>query len=103
MRYKLTDLNSWPLRKNQEPIFDSTNDAFLYAQLICDLQEKQDLLRAYRKAIYRALKYLREKDNPNLDRMMNLAVRAQFLRECLEECQRINNEKFNTNGWNPTK
>lgn len=98
MIYPLTDLNCWPLRDNGEPIFQSTNDAFLYAQLIYDLPEKQDLLDTYRHRAFSVLKFIREGKDPDLQAMMDLAVRAQSFRECLEECQRIKAEKVNTPG-----
>lgn len=95
MIYPLTDLNCWPLRENGEPIFQSINDAFLYAQLIYDLPEKQNLLHAYRDRTFNVLKFTREGNDPDLQAMMDLAVRAQFFRECLEECKRIKTEKLN--------
>ena len=95
MVYPLTDLNSWPLRDNREPIFQTTNDAMFYAQLICNLPEKQDLIDAYRHRVHQRLKSERERNVPNFDRMMDLAVRAQFFRECLDECKRIEEEKLN--------
>lgn len=98
MTYKLTDLNSWPVTDNGQPILKSTNEAMFYAQLIYDRGDYQHVLSGYRALIYRQLKAMRESENPDLDYMMGLAVKAQFCRECLEECQRIKDEKFNTPG-----
>lgn len=95
MVYPLTDLNGWPLRDNGEPIFQTANDAMFYAQLIYDLPEKRDLLDAYIHRTHGLLQYERGSIDPDWDRLMELAVRAQFFRECLEECKRIEQEKLN--------
>lgn len=98
MIFPITDLNSWPLDLVGWPIFKSTNEAFLYAQLIYNDTGKQERLPYFREVLYAELKREREKKEPNFDHMMELAVRAQFYRECLSECQRIKDEKFNTPG-----
>lgn len=95
MIYALTDLNTWPLRTNGEPILNNTNEAFLYAQFIHDHFPRQAKLIRCKRATYRTLKKLRESTNPDFDLMMHLACRAQFFRECLEECQRIKEENLN--------
>lgn len=95
MIYPLTDLNSWPLRDNEEPIFQTSNDAIFYAQFIWDLPEKQKIMDGYRKRTYALLKFERQRAPQNWDRMMDLAVRAQFFRECLEECHRIRYQEHN--------
>lgn len=95
MRDNLSDLVNWPNRGNGQPILKSTNEAFLYAQLIYNDLRRQDDLVKYRQQVYKQLKVERERKKPNLQNMMDKAVRAQFFRECLEECQRIRDEKFN--------
>lgn len=96
MSKDMTIVPAWPTRSSGAPILKTTNDAFLYAQLIYKRKDKQYALASYRQQTYRILKQVRENENPDLDYMMELAVRAQFYRECLEECQRIKDEKFNT-------
>lgn len=86
------DLASWPLNLIGWPIFTSTNDALLYAQLICYDPDKQDNLVRYRQETYQELKREREKKNPDLNHMMDLAVTAQFYREAYMEASRINGE-----------
>lgn len=98
MIYPITDLNSWPLDLVGHPVLKTSNEAILYAQLIYNDTDKQAHLPHYRKEMHTELKREREKKEPNLDYMMDLAMRAQFYRECLEECQRIKDEKFNTPG-----
>lgn len=89
MIYPLTDLNSWPLRRPWDPIFKTTNDAFIYAKLIFDLEKFQKPLTFFRQQTRRAYDHENEKENPDYDRLLVLAVRAQFYRECLEEVERI--------------
>ena len=93
MRDNISDLAMWPRRRNGQPIFKSTNEAFLYAQLIYDTPPKKADLIIYRQEVYKQLKVQRDRKKPNLQNMMDLAVRAQFYRECLEECHRIEEEK----------
>lgn len=101
MIYPITDLNSWPLDLVGWPVLKTTNEALLYAQLIYNDTHKQEHLPYYRKELYAQLKCEREKKEPDFDYMMDLAVRAQFYRECLEESQRIRLEKVNTPGGQP--
>lgn len=92
MRDVISDLANWPRRRNQEPIFKSTNEAYLYAQLIFDKPEKQTGLTSYRENTYRQLALERSKKKPNFTTMIALAARAHFYRECLDEVDRIKKE-----------
>jgi len=92
MIYPLTDLNSWPLMENGQPFLKTSNEALLYAQLIYERPDKQKHLAICRAGIHKAIYQERDNKDPNFDIMMILAARAQFYRECLEECQRIKNE-----------
>lgn len=92
------NLALWPLRKNGEPIFTCSEDAIYYAHLVYDKIERLDQLRRLRKKAYFDIGYERSKRNINYDRIFDLAVRAQFYRECLEEVQRINDGKFELPG-----
>lgn len=93
MRDIISDLANWPRRINQEPIIKSTNEAYLYAQLIYDDQAKQNGLTSYRDATYKRLAEHRSKKIPNFTIMIDLASRAHFYKECLDEIQRIKEEK----------
>lgn len=95
MRDNISDLANWPKRRNGQPFLNSTNESYLYAQLIYDNPPKKADLIIYRQEVYKQLKAERERKKPNLQTMMDKAVRAQFFRECLEECQRITDENFN--------
>lgn len=94
MKAIVSDLANWPVRKSNEPVFFCTNDALLYAQLIFDKQDKQDWLTICRSNAYAQLSIERKRQHPNYHRMMDLAVRAQFFREALQEVQRINDEGY---------
>jgi len=86
------NLNTWPRRKNGEPIFRTTNDAIFYAQLASRKESLVTELHEYRAKAYRDLANQRTKKNPNLDNLMEYAVKAQMFRECYEEIERINGE-----------
>jgi hypothetical protein len=95
MTTTITDLANWPTKRDFQPILNSTKEALLYAQLIHRHIQKQTDLASYRELTYKLLSVERRRPTPDLQRMMNLAVRAQLFRECLEECQRITNDKSN--------
>lgn len=86
------DLANWPLNLIGWPIFTTTHDAFLYAQLVYDDPDKQAHLIRYRQETYAELKREREKKDPDLQHMMDLAVTAQLYREAYKEASRINHE-----------
>lgn len=98
MRDNISDLVRWPKTRAGEPILKSTNEAFLYAQLISAEPDKQQDLCHYRVDTYKKLKAERKRLKPNINNMFALAVRAQFFREAFEECLRINDENSNTTG-----
>lgn len=93
-------LDMWPLRVNGEPIFTCTEDAVYFAHLINDRIEWIDKLTRLRKKAYFEIGIQRSKLHPGYQRMMDLSVRAQFYRECLEEVKRINegNQNVQTTG-----
>jgi len=78
MRDVISDLANWPRRRNQEPIFQSTNEAYLYAQLIYDKPEKQTALTSYRENTYKQLSIERSKKKLNFNTMLDLTARAHF-------------------------
>lgn len=94
MKPTIKRLEQWPRLKNHQPILRSTNEALLYAQLIAEDQDEQAKLQFYRNDCYIKLRWERRRKDPNLDHMFMLAFKAQMFRECLEECQRINNEPY---------
>lgn len=92
MRTLIMSLSNWPRRKNNEYIFQSTEEAFFFANLALD---KPDVISSLKRAMVLArvsVNNERTRGTPNLQRMMDLAVKAQFFRECLEEIDRIKKE-----------
>lgn len=94
MKDTITDLANWPLNLIGWPILTSSKDALLYAQLIHDDRDKQAHLIRYRQETYAELKRERDKKDPDLQHMMDLAVTAQFYRESFMEAARINSESL---------
>ena len=92
MKIRITDLTQWPRTKNGSPIFTCSEEAIFFAHLIFkDETERLKLVHLRRKALF-DLKVMRAKATPNYQRMMDLAVKGQFYRECLEEVERIEKE-----------
>jgi hypothetical protein len=90
--YHAFTLDSWPRRKRGDLIFTSTEEAFYYAYIVEDRVSAYDLLRKWRTNTYQDIKAAREKRVINFDRLFDLAVRAQFYREAMEEISRLNSE-----------
>jgi len=103
MRDNISDLANWPKTRGGEPIFKSTNEALLYAQLVFQEPDKQQDLCHYRVNTYKQLKAERERKKPNIDRIFGLAVRAQFFREAFMECLRIQDELHQVGGGQPNE
>lgn len=79
----------WPRRKSGEILFNTTNEAFIYAHLIFD---NKALVDEMQQSLYTArdeLAILAGRENHDLDIHMQVAVKAQMFRECLEEVMRI--------------
>jgi len=88
------DFTTWPRTKAGAPLFTCTEDAIFYAHLIMDMVSERTKIAKLRQRALSDLKVMRANKYPNLQRMMNLAVKGQFYRECLEEVDRIENENF---------
>jgi len=85
---------NWPRTNAGDPIFTCTEQAIYFAHLVSDKIEIIDLLKRLRKTVYVDIGLQRSKITPNFQRMMDLAVKAQFYRECLEEITRINDSQY---------
>jgi len=88
----IMSLDRWPRRKTGEYIFQSTEEAFFFANLALG---KPDVISNLKRSMVLArvaVNNERTRGTPNLQRMMDLAVKAQFFRECLEEVDRIKKE-----------
>lgn len=82
----------WPRRRSGEVIFKTTNQAIFYANLIAYNKRLVDAIDLYRRQARRDLMAERQKPDPNYDKLMELAVKGQMFRECLDEVKRIKQE-----------
>lgn len=86
---KSTTLGTWPKSDSNEPIFNNTGDALLYAALIYNFPEKQGYLFSLRVAYEKATAALLDAAEPDFDLASACAFKCQVFRECLEECKRL--------------
>jgi len=89
-QFNACTLESWPRMKSGDVIFQSTEDAIYYANLVDDRLAAYELLKKWKKKANFDIGLERFKPNPKLNKVYDLAVRAQFYRECMEEIQRLN-------------
>jgi len=83
-------LDNWPRRGRGDIIFKDTHEAIYYAHLVDDRVSTYHLIEKWRRNTLQDLEAIKTRRPLNFDRMMDLAVRSQFYRECMEEIQRIN-------------
>jgi len=83
----------WPRRKNHEIIFKTPYQAIFYANLIASNKRLVDEVDLWRRQARRELIAERQKTDPNYDTLMEIAVKGQFFRECLDEVNRIREEQ----------
>jgi len=86
---RLDRAKKWPRRRSGEILFNTTHEAIVFAHLIFDNKAMVDEVE---KCLYGAreeLRIMRQRKKPNLDRLMEIAVKAQMFRECLEEVMSI--------------
>jgi len=93
MKPIISRLDNWPKDRRAFPIFTCTEDALLYANLSDNDKDTHATIKICREDTLIKLRHERHRKQPSLQRMMDLAVRAQLFRECLEECDRIKEEK----------
>jgi hypothetical protein len=91
-------LDNWPRRRRADLIFRSTEEAFYYANIVEDRLTAYTLLSKWRINTYQDIEALKKKKPLNFDKLFDLAVRAQFFREAMEEIQRLNDGKFELPG-----
>lgn len=82
----------WLKTPNGRPRLTTTNDAIFYARLVYDDDQAIYELKSHHAELREKMKELSQKDEPDLDNMMEIAVQAQLFRECLEEVKRIKEE-----------
>ncbi|MBA7494740.1 hypothetical protein ES702_05317 [subsurface metagenome] len=86
-------LKDWPKRLNSEPILTTSNDAVFYAQVAYRNPDAVNTLKEWREKAHKDLLNERSKIHPNLDRLMQYALKAQFFRESFMEILRIQDEE----------
>ena len=94
MKPIISDLANWPRTTKGQPIFKCSEEANFYANLIFDNEKEIKLIRNAMENARQDVHAMRAKGNANFNTMMHLAVKGQFFRECLEELDRIHNDKF---------
>jgi len=86
--------HSWQKDEEGVPVFRSTNDAHAYAHLIVDDEYACERMKILKKSIYDELDIARDKGRLSLQELLNMACRCQLFRECVEEIQRIQDERI---------
>lgn len=94
MKVTIADLANWPRTTKGEPIFKWSEEANFYANLIFDNEKEIKLIRKAMENARQDVHAMRAKGSKNFNRIFHLAVKSQFYRECLEELDRIHNNKF---------
>jgi len=85
---------SWQKDGEGIPIFRNTNDAHAYAHLIVDDSFSCNRMKLYKTSAYGELDSAREAGHVSLQGLLNMACRCQLYRECIEEIERIKNERI---------
>ena len=93
----LERLKAWPRNLAGEPIFKTSEDAIFYAVLIFDKPARVQRIKKVRRTSLFDVGHRRKNPNPDLDILMQLAVKGQFARECLEEVDRLKNQLYQLN------
>lgn len=83
---------SWLKNKNGTPRFTTNNDPLFYARLVYDDAPKIVELNVYYAELREKFKELSQKDEPDLDNLMHIAVQAQFFNDCIKEIKKIREE-----------
>lgn len=85
-------LETWPRNMKGEAILKTSEQAIFYAVLIYTNKPYISEIRKIRKKAIQEVRDLKKKPNLNYDRLMQLACKAQFARECLEEVERLQDQ-----------
>lgn len=87
----IIDFKDWPRDDGGCPDFTSAEDAKFYAQLIAENLSSFIMLIGFRRNFLEDLRIYGSFSDPNIQAFHNLAVKAQLIRECIEEVIRIRN------------
>lgn len=93
----LNKVSNWPRNIAGEPIFKTSENAIYYAMLIFDKPARvKEIVKLRRTSLF-DIGRRRRLPNVDLDILMQLAVKSQFARECLEEVERLKNKVYQLN------
>lgn len=95
MREKQDIINTWPRTRSGQVILVSSLEAISYAQLLPHNTKAIHEIKTNREAVRTELKQRRQRVDVDYNRLMTLACRSAFYRQCLDELDRITNEKSN--------
>lgn len=87
-------LLDWPRNEKGEVIFRNTHEAYFYATMFRSCMELMEEIKGLLEITKRDLHLEREKPTPNRNRMILLACRHQFYKECIDEANRLLQEQY---------
>jgi hypothetical protein len=92
MTTKMLPIAHWPRDDNGELVITSTGESQILAHVITGDHVTIGRVKRWRREALKKIEFM--KVNPPVDyqEMMNIATRAQLLRECIEEVGRLNGE-----------
>jgi len=89
-KFHAYNLSDWPRNGRGEVIFTSTNEALYYAGIVEDRLATYNFLKKWRLNARQNFDHLKALKGCSHDRLFDLAVKAQFYREAMEELERLN-------------
>lgn len=92
MRTIIVSLDNWPMNKSGEYIFQDTPQALYFANIAFGKPGVIANLKRVKSLARKALQIDRKAGFPNSQRTMQLSLKSQLYRECLEEIDRIKKE-----------
>lgn len=85
----ITDkIKHWPRTRGGELIFESSEDAVSYGSLVSNYRNKINNLKYLRSETYKQIALEKQRKAPDIQRIFDLAVKAQFFREAYDEAER---------------
>lgn len=94
MKAIISSLKDWPTTKAGEPIFQCSEDGNFYANLISKNEKEIKIIREAYSNRRKQVKAMRDNGSEDFNTLYRLACQGQFYRECLDEVDRIHNNKF---------
>jgi len=92
-------IDSWPADLQGKPALKSTNDAIVYATLIYTWPNYIHELKLDQIQNLNQIGMIRSTDPFDLTKLSGLAIQGQYLRECIQEVERLQNKNFELNNF----